>query len=173
MIYNLVLITGIPGAGKSTISDLLARRLSKSAVIIGDDLRRLIKGGFKSPAQKWDEETHRQYYFSFKNGALLAESFLQEGYKVIVDDALHAGNLYTEWAKYFEKFYPLKVLLKPNKEISLKRNRERKTHFVEEKVISEVYDNFVKHDYSGWYVIDNSIISPEETTNLIQRELRW
>jgi len=133
----------------------------------------MIKGGYKSAAKPWDEETHRQYYLSFKNGALLAESFIKESYKVIVDDALHGGNLYNEWAKYFEKFKPLKILLKPNKESAIKRNKERTTHFVEENVISEVYKNFIKHNYSDWFVVDNSNKSVEETVVEIQKKLGW
>ena len=90
---------------------------------------------------------------------------------MIIDDTLHGGDLYIEWVKHFEKFKPLKVLLMPSKEIIFKRNRERQTHHVEETVMKKVYENFTKHDYFGWQVIDNGAQSIEETVAGIKKKL--
>jgi predicted kinase len=174
MSYDVVLISGIPGAGKTTVSKMLAAKLPKAAHISLDQVRKMIVGGYKSPTiMPWDDETKKQYYLSFKNAFVLTENFIAAGYRVIVDDTMHAGDLYQEWNKYFSKFHVLKILLYPSPENALRRNRERSSHFVDEKVLLEVYKNFQKYDYSDWLVIDNGDQTVEETVTAIQTKIHW
>ena len=70
------LITGIPGAGKTTVSRLLAQRFPLAAHIEADRLQELIVSGSLWPDQEPREEAMRQLRLRARNAALLAESFL-------------------------------------------------------------------------------------------------
>src|SRR5207249_360402 len=99
---DVVLISGLPGAGKTTVARRLAEQLPRSVHIVGDDLRWLVVGGFRNPAETWDAETPRQYYLSFDNEAALAKNFTDLGFKVIVDEVVHAGDLWQAWKQSFQ-----------------------------------------------------------------------
>jgi predicted kinase len=58
---DVVLISGLPGSGKTTIARTLAQQLPRSACISCDQLRHMIVGGFKWAGEPWDAETRRQY----------------------------------------------------------------------------------------------------------------
>lgn len=169
---NVILITGVPGSGKSSVAEELANCFLKGVHIKVDDLRSMVKGGGKDPSEKWDDQTREQYYLSFENAATLTENFIDQDFKVIIDDVVHGGDLYGEWIKYFEKFNPKKILLMPSKETILNRNKTR-NHFVSEDTISMLYEDFKKHDYSDWIVIDNSKQTLEETVAEIKSTLNW
>src|SRR5439155_13321197 len=54
------LITGAPGAGKSTVSIALCRRFPLAIHVPVDDLRDWVRSGFSSPTE-WTAETDRQF----------------------------------------------------------------------------------------------------------------
>lgn len=56
----MVLISGIMAAGKSTVAELLARRLPRSVHLRGDVFRRMIAGGRAEMAADLSDEAWRQ-----------------------------------------------------------------------------------------------------------------
>ena len=54
---ELVVVTGPPGAGKSSVSEELAKRWKTSALVPGDAFLGMIKQGFIPP---WLPQSHRQ-----------------------------------------------------------------------------------------------------------------
>lgn len=57
---NLYIITGPAGVGKSTISQDLAKKNLKSALIEGDDIYHQVIGGY---AQAWKSENHLKTFW--------------------------------------------------------------------------------------------------------------
>jgi adenylylsulfate kinase-like enzyme len=53
-------ITGLPGAGKSTVARLLAGRFPRSAHVEGDRLAEMVVGGLVFPGQAPEAESERQ-----------------------------------------------------------------------------------------------------------------
>ena len=100
------------------------------------------------------------------------QNFIDQDFKVIIDDVVHGGDLFEEWIKYFEKFNPKKILLMPSKETIRNHNKAR-DNTVSEDVISKLYEDFNKYEYSDWIVIDNSKQSLEETVAEIKSTLNW
>ena len=79
------LITGIPGAGKTTTAAALAGRFPRGAHISGDQVQNLIVSGNVPPNPFGDAESERQIDLCIRNQCLLATSFRAEGFAVAID----------------------------------------------------------------------------------------
>ncbi|TMG44935.1 MAG: ATP-binding protein, partial [Chloroflexi bacterium] len=79
------LISGAPGAGKSTVSDALCRRFRLAVHIPVDDIRDWVRSGFASPVE-WTNETGRQFALARRGAARIATDYADAGFDVMVDD---------------------------------------------------------------------------------------
>lgn len=69
----------MPGAGKSTVSRLLAANLPRAARIAADDLNAMVLAGAVWPLGQPAEEAARQVELSYRNLAALAKNFTDAG----------------------------------------------------------------------------------------------
>jgi predicted kinase len=85
----IVLVSGIPGAGKSTVSTLLARQVPRSVRLEGDRIGEdFIVNGLVRPGVEPADEAERQLALRRRNMSLLADSFAEDGFTVYVDDVV-------------------------------------------------------------------------------------
>jgi len=166
----ICLITGPAGAGKSTVSHVLAGKFEKSAVINADDLQKMIVGG-RVKLYPWDEKVEKQLFLRTQNASILANNFLESGYNVIIDCIVGKTHL-----KQFQDFFnnrKIKVfLLLPTHEALLKRFDEREKNDELRKRTQELYEKFkLRKDELDWVVIDSSSQVAEETADQIFTEL--
>ena len=124
MQHAVLVISGIPGAGKSTISALVARRLERAAHIEAELLQRLIASGSVWPDGQPHEEAMRQLRLRGRNAALLADSFFEAGITPIIDDVV-IGSRLDELRADLRSRPLLFVLLVPDLDAVRARNRER------------------------------------------------
>ena len=118
------LISGIPGAGKSSVSKALAESLSKSVHIEVDLVREMVVTGYVAPGQDPRAESDAQLELGAHYAALLADSFMDAGFTPLIDDVILRRQL----ARYREVLsrWPLRlVVLAPPIEVVLQRDRER------------------------------------------------
>jgi adenylylsulfate kinase-like enzyme len=80
-----LLVTGAPGAGKTTVAGNLARSMSRSAVISGDTVARLVVGGYVWPLGHPREEAACQVALCNDNVCSLAANFMAAGFTPVID----------------------------------------------------------------------------------------
>ena len=91
---SIFLVTGIPGAGKTTVSRALAERFERGVHIEADVLHRMIVSGGEWPKPPVPSgEAGRQLRLRYRNAALLARSFFEAGFTVVIDDVTMGERL--------------------------------------------------------------------------------
>lgn len=85
----IILVTGIPGAGKTTVAHRLAARFLKGVHLEADLLQEMIvSGGVWPEPPEPRGEAADQLRLRYRNSALLARSFFEAGFHVIIDDVV-------------------------------------------------------------------------------------
>jgi len=131
----LIILTGLPGVGKSTFSKNLAKILSKhdiDVIILGSDL---IRESFPVWKEKYEEFIRKATYG-------LIDSALKN-YWIIVDDTNYYNSMRRDLiniAKKHNKNYAI-IYLKAPLDILIKRNIERGEKIPNE-VIKKMYEKF-------------------------------
>ncbi|GAA2112526.1 hypothetical protein GCM10009841_36260 [Microlunatus panaciterrae] len=83
----VLVLTGGPAVGKSTISRLLAESRERAAVIEVDDVRQFVVSGAAAP---WEgQEGLRQQRLGVENACALATRFVAEKIEVVISDVLN------------------------------------------------------------------------------------
>ncbi len=158
---KLYLITGPAGVGKSTISKEIAKRLSKSVLIEGDDVYHMVISGYV-PA--WKPGNHLDLFW--KNVISLIKNSLEKGYDVVFNYIINKEN-YLMLKKEFKDFEIIfKVLLVSEEEL-LRRDKLRK----EENRMNErclvLLNNFIKQDFDEEFILDSTNLNVKETIERI------
>src|SRR4051812_15116259 len=84
---TLFVIAGTQGAGKSTVSQLLARRFERGAWVSADVLQKMIVSGGRGPeGAARAEESEPQLPLRLHRACLLGRSFVAAGITAVLDD---------------------------------------------------------------------------------------
>jgi predicted kinase len=161
----VIVLTGAPGSGKSTVAGLLAARLDRAAHVPVDFFRKMIKGGYASP-HHWSDEVDRQYRIARASAAQTAHNLAAGGFIPILDDIVPAAWV-DEWRAALTGLDCRFVALRPRLDVALRRNRERSIWTVDESVLAELHAMLEGPHTDGWLVVDNSEGSPDETATAV------
>lgn len=80
-----VLVTGMPGAGKSTVTALAARLLPRCARVTGDEMNMMVVSGRVGFRCEPADESERQSELCNRNLCALANNFVDYDFTVLVD----------------------------------------------------------------------------------------
>lgn len=87
-VSGCVIVTGVPGAGKTTVTSLVAQLLPRAAQVGGDDVNAMIRSGFVWFMGRPSEEALRQDELCNRNMCSLANNFVDFGFTVLMDTVL-------------------------------------------------------------------------------------
>lgn len=167
---EVLILTGPPGAGKSSVAEALAERYDRVAHVEVDVLRHFVTPtGYVSPsgpAEAWQ----RQQRLAVRNACALAANFLDARFAVIVDDVVVTAE---ELSAYLDGLRALGapvhfVRLLPRLEVCIERNRGRSAGRVPGGRVASVYAQFVAAGEIGGVTVDNSEMTAHEAADRLQ-----
>jgi adenylylsulfate kinase-like enzyme len=83
---RVLVLTGPPAVGKSTLGRLLAEGRARGALVDIDDVRHMVVSGHAAP---WEgDEGRAQRRLGVENGCGLARNFVRDGFDVVVADVV-------------------------------------------------------------------------------------
>jgi predicted kinase len=165
-----LLVTGMPGAGKSTVSKLVASALPRAARINGDDLDQMIVSGKVWALGHPADEAARQVELCTRNMVALANNFGAAGFSVVVDTLIPSRPRLDSFIQDVNVPVDL-VVLAPGIEACRHRNQHRAA---EEQFDFDGYealeaDMRKAFGGTGWW-FDTSRLSAEDTAERIVRD---
>lgn len=96
----LFVISGTQGAGKTTVSSLLARRFARGVHVSADVLQKMVVSGSQWPEahetsinDDHEGEAVAQLRLRLRNMCLLGRSFLSDGFTAVLDDIIVGRRL--------------------------------------------------------------------------------
>jgi hypothetical protein len=165
----IFLISGIQGAGKSTVGRALAERFARGVHIEADLVQRMIvSGGVWPEPPEPRGEALRQLRQRALRSAMLADSFFEAGFTVVIDD-IAIGDQFHIYRIGIRSRPLLLVNLVPSLEVLERRNKERpnKNVFHPWGPILHRAMRETRRDVGMW--LDNSSLCVTETVDEIMR----
>ena len=136
---TLVIVSGPPGAGKTTVARSLAGRFERSALVAGDDFFACIDQGYVPP---WTADAQHQNEVVLSAAAAAAGRMAQGGYTVVYEGVLGPWFLDTFAAATGLRQVHYVVLL-PSERTCVGRVRARVAHgFTDVEATRHMYRQF-------------------------------
>ncbi|MBW2415429.1 MAG: AAA family ATPase [Deltaproteobacteria bacterium] len=165
---GVIIVSGVPGAGKSTLAPLLAARFERGVHIEADALQRMIVSGGRWPGEEPIEEGYGQLRLRGLNTCLLGDSFRQAGFVPVLDDIV-VGSRVDEFLADLQSRPVYLVMLLPDLETLERRNAERAKENVFHQALG--LDPVARNETPMGLRIDTSDQSPVQSVEAVMDRL--
>jgi len=147
---SIFLITGPPGAGKTTLARNIAKKLTPTIHIPVDDLREWVVSGIAHPIPDWNDETERQFQIADTAALQLAQTYSKNGFTAVID---HCRDI-TTLNKLVANIELTKILILLPLDLNLAQNAARQDKnwdpLTFEPAIRGLHQTFSAEDQAGW-----------------------
>jgi chloramphenicol 3-O-phosphotransferase len=168
----IFVISGTQGAGKTTVSSMLARRFERGVHVSADVLQKMIVSGGQWPeaattdrSDRVPGEAGRQLRLRVRNMCTLGRSFYDAGFAAVLDDIIIGTGLDDVLEDLGDRPFYF-VMLRPSLDVVRAREAGRGTRLFEEW---EWLDDVIVRTRRIGLWLDTSRQTPEQTVDEIMR----
>jgi predicted kinase len=171
-VSGCVIVTGMPGAGKTTTSSLVAGLMPRATQVSGDAVNGMIRSGYVWFMGQPTEEALRQDELCNRNMCSLANNFIDFGFTVLMDTVL-ADRSELDFFLALMSPRPVRlVVLDPGIEVCKARNAGRDP---EDQFDFDGYERLQEDMHRefggvGWW-LDTSAMTADQTARRLAGEL--
>ena len=167
----VVLVTGMPGAGKTTVTTLAAQHIPRAARLSGDVVSRLIVSGRVGFQQEPVAEFDRQVVLLNRNLCSLAANFADAGFTPLIDSVIPDRRQLDQFIDLLAPRPIHLIVLAPGGDVCTYRNTIRHP---DERFDFDGYDHLdttMRTAYGdlGWW-FDTSTLDAETTARRVVEE---
>lgn len=170
---KIILMTGCPGSGKSTIGHALAEKFTRCVHLQVDTIRESMVSGFAPPGE-FTPEAIQQFKLARQVAIEWATIYANADINVIIDDVCIPESFTQHYAALDEHPNFAKVLLNPSRDALIERVTERGGPFAEffiQEGLDYVLGMIEGIPKDGWLSVDSSNLSIDQTTQTIMKQL--